>query len=557
MTVRLRGATEPTPFVTAVDYDARGQRVRVAFGNGAESASSYDPLTRRLAALRTDASDRSRRHRVAAVRGPDGRPGPALHVRPLRQHHQDRGRGRCRPSCRRAGGRAGAHLYLRRGVPRDRGDRARAHRPDATRSRCRAGGRRDFPFAGAHPNDLQALRNYTERYEYDDVGNLTQLRHLVDGNGWNRQYEYADSPLQPDHSSNRLTRTTVANGTAVAEDYRYTDAAGTDVAGCITAINAMGFAWDHKRRLARADLGGGGTAHIRYDIADQRVRKVVESSAGVRRTERIWFEGFEISRDTARRETTSSATRDAARLRGRRSGRAGGDADDRRRRACRRSSDARGAYQVADHLDSATVELDGTGALIGARGVPPVRHDLVPGRAQRDRGEPAPLPVHRQGTRRGDGLELLRRARYYAPWLGRWCSPDPLGIVDGTNVYVYARNNPLVYVDTAGTDVKKVVRTDNFHELLRQAISEVEKKTISKEAADKQYAKYAKSTALGSAISAATDPIGKKFQEKVQLLGRVTTKLGFSPPGWEEAHGNPEACFKLACARCGPDQSAG
>ena len=33
--------------------------------------------------------------------------------------------------------------------------------------------------------------------------------------------------------------------------------------------------------------------------------------------------------------------------------------------------------------------------------------------------------------------------RYYAPWLGRWVSCDPLGIVDGNNLYVYARNNPL------------------------------------------------------------------------------------------------------------------
>ena len=38
---------------------------------------------------------------------------------------------------------------------------------------------RDYPFVGhrAHPNDLQALRNYTERYEYDSVGNFEALVH--------------------------------------------------------------------------------------------------------------------------------------------------------------------------------------------------------------------------------------------------------------------------------------------------------------------------------------------------------------------------------------------
>ena len=42
-----------------------------------------------------------------------------------------------------------------------------------------SGNFRDYPFAGlgANPNDLQALRNYTERYEYDAVGNFEKLIH--------------------------------------------------------------------------------------------------------------------------------------------------------------------------------------------------------------------------------------------------------------------------------------------------------------------------------------------------------------------------------------------
>src|SRR5690606_13598600 len=42
-------------------------------------------------------------------------------------------------------------------------------------------------------------------------------------------------------------------------------------------------------------------------------------------------------------------------------------------------------------------------------------------------------------------------ARYYAAWLGRWISPDPEGLIDGVNVYVYARCNPLYYTDLSGT----------------------------------------------------------------------------------------------------------
>ena len=33
-------------------------------------------------------------------------------------------------------------------------------------------------------------------------------------------------------------------------------------------------------------------------------------------------------------------------------------------------------------------------------------------------------------------------ARYYAPWLGRWTSPDPDGLVDGSSLFTYSRCNP-------------------------------------------------------------------------------------------------------------------
>src|SRR5262249_7942491 len=42
--------------------------------------------------------------------------------------------------------------------------------------------------------------------------------------------------------------------------------------------------------------------------------------------------------------------------------------------------------------------------------------------------------------------------RYYAPWLGRWTASDPLGLVDGTNLYRYVRNRPVVLNDPQGTD---------------------------------------------------------------------------------------------------------
>ena len=40
--------------------------------------------------------------------------------------------------------------------------------------------------------------------------------------------------------------------------------------------------------------------------------------------------------------------------------------------------------------------------------------------------------------------------RYYAPDLGRWISPDPIGTEDGPNLYAYVKNSPLNYFDQFG-----------------------------------------------------------------------------------------------------------
>jgi RHS repeat-associated protein len=40
--------------------------------------------------------------------------------------------------------------------------------------------------------------------------------------------------------------------------------------------------------------------------------------------------------------------------------------------------------------------------------------------------------------------------RYYEPELGRWITPDPAGYADGSNLYAYVHNSPLLYYDQFG-----------------------------------------------------------------------------------------------------------
>jgi RHS repeat-associated protein len=54
-------------------------------------------------------------------------------------------------------------------------------------------------------------------------------------------------------------------------------------------------------------------------------------------------------------------------------------------------------------------------------------------------------------------------ARYLAPWLARWISPDSAGVVDGLNLYAYVSNNPLKYRDLTG-HVKTIAGQKNIEE---------------------------------------------------------------------------------------------
>lgn len=62
--------------------------------------------------------------------------------------------------------------------------------------------------------------------------------------------------------------------------------------------------------------------------------------------------------------------------------------------------------------------------------------------------------------------------RYYCPWLGHWTSPNPLGDVDGSNLYEYVMDNPVDMNDPEGTLTR---RRDNNNRQNSTADSKAEK----------------------------------------------------------------------------------
>jgi RHS repeat-associated protein len=100
-------------------------------------------------------------------------------------------------------------------------------------------------------------------------------------------------------------------------------------------------------------------------------------------------------------------------------------------------------YQLGDHLGSSEVETDTAGALVS-------REEFLP-YGETSFGGYAKKRYRFTGKERDEESSLYYHgARYYAPWLSRWSSCDPRGLIDGFTLYAYARGSPLRYVDPSG-----------------------------------------------------------------------------------------------------------
>jgi len=422
MNARLRGAPTLTSFVTNIEYDAKGQRDRIVYQNGAVTTYTYDPLTLRLRRLNT-------LRNAEPLQDLSYTYDPAGNITDIADDAQQT-------------------LFFAGQVVTPTAQ----YRYDATYQLVCATGREHAslgpqpdqvdPIAAQlpHPNDGQAVRRYTQTYVYDEVGNVLTMKHAAGPTGsWTRQYSY-------DASSNRLLAHSLPG-----------DPAGTfsatfhhDVHGSMTRMPHLAeLSWDFEDQFCAVDLGGGGHAYYTYDAAGRRVRKVIERLGG-RTEERIYLGGFELYRKSSsgavdfERETVHIT-------------------DDTRLIALIETTTAddnvppgyppevRTRYHLGNHLGSCSLELDQNSAVISYEEYHPY------GTTSLWLGAPASEVSERRyrytGKEKDDETALYYHgARYYAPWLARWTAADPAGLADGSNLYAYVRENPVKFVDPNGTD---------------------------------------------------------------------------------------------------------
>lgn len=439
-----------TPFIDNIDYDAKGRRRHIQYGNGASTSYQYDPLTFRLVQMLTR-RDAGRFPGDCPQPAPVGWPG--CQVQNLHYTYDPVGNiTHIRDDAQQA-----VFFRNRRVEP------GSSYTYDALYRLIKATGREHLGQGGVpvphshddaprtrlpHPGDGSVLGGYMESYDYDAAGNMLAMRHRgTDSNhaGWTRTFTYAaDSPLENGVTSNRLIGIRLGGNGAAQQRFLY-DAHGnmTRMPHLGNAYPAPNMFWDHRDQLARIQPGTG-TVYYTYDGAGQRIRKVWEKSANLVE-ERIYIGGTEIYR---RRQGTERLERHTLHI-----------MDDVQRIALveTRVIDTAGndqapprliRYQLENHLGSTSIEVDEQARVISYEEYSPYGSTTY--QAVRSQTE-APKRYRFTGKERDEESGLsYHGARYYAPWLGRWTSCDPSGLIDGVNLYSYVHNHPLGFVDTTG-----------------------------------------------------------------------------------------------------------
>ncbi|WP_432409198.1 SpvB/TcaC N-terminal domain-containing protein [Wukongibacter sp. M2B1] len=311
-----------------------------------------------------------------------------------------------------------------------------------------------------NPGDPMAMRNYTQSYLYDAVGNILQMKHQASENNWTRDYNY-------EASNNRLIRTKIGTNTYSYPHHPHH--------GFMTAMPHLeDMEWNFKEELVktirqrRTDGGTPEITYYQYDGQGQRIRKITENQADAgdipgKKDERIYIAGYELYKQHS--GTDAGLERTSLSLMDNKHRFVMIDTETKPRvilgiRMGRTSPAQTVSYQLHNHIGSATLELDDEARVISYEEYHP--YGTTAYQAKNAVIKCAAKRYRYTGMERDEesGLEY-HSARYYLPWLGKWLSADPIGIGDGVNVYSYSRNTPSHNQDSSGTQSNSIMNSVN------------------------------------------------------------------------------------------------
>ena len=464
--------------VDRIAYNAKGQRVLIAYGNGLMTRYASDPVTSRLTRLRTEqfvsvsaASTPAYRPQGtplqdyeyaydltgSTVRVIEQVPGCGVRNNPHAYEH---------PQLQALLGAGNAlvrtfdydPLYrLTRATGREANSLSPGPRPWADVAEP---GFEGFDWgangtAGTPSPDTarDATRFYEETYSYDAAGNLLALAH----GAWARRFGIGGftpqawaqewrTHLDPSSAWTGTTRnclTHVRDDQTNAPQTHFFDATGN----LIRENTERHFAWDALDRMsafANRTAGANANATVEacylYDSMGLRTKKLVRKGVTIEVT--IYIDDiFEHRIFGAQQNSTLHVSDDEARVAAVRTG-----------PALQGDRGPAVQYHLGDHLRSSHIVIGGSDAGESAF---INREEYFPfgetsfgsfGRKRyrfngRERDEESGLAYH--------------GARYYAAHLARWLSCDPIAPADGLNAYVYAHDDPVNCIDSSGTDAEQ------------------------------------------------------------------------------------------------------
>ncbi|KAK6340510.1 hypothetical protein TWF696_008836 [Orbilia brochopaga] len=468
ISTKLKGDTAASPIINTIRYNARGQRYSIDYGNGSNTQYTYDQFTFQLSRTFTK--------RGPKADFPDDCPDPQDPSNPGCQIQNIKYTYDAANNLTFTEDDAQQTIFFRG----NRVDPSCDYTYDSVYRLIRATGREHLgqpntngpkpPSPGDPsttsidlPTNSQAMGTYVERFYYDYRNNLQKVRH--EGSdpvhpGWTRDYFYNEpNPLQPagaDWKNNRLSYTQIG---AAQDVYQYDGRPGRS--GNITGMpSTRSLQWDWKNQLQASSqqVFNGGTpetTYYVYDAAGTRIRKVTEYQTPTGQTplvksDRIYvgtiFERYvtylpQVNTSPNRVEETIQVYDGTRRIAGIEFIQDFTSAPDPPETRLFR-------YQLSNYTQSSAIELDDKANVISYE-------EYFPHGATSYQGVRSQLEIpkrYRFASKERDsetGLDYYG-ARYYAPWIGRWISPDPGGLIDGPNRYSFVGNNPAGVTDPSG-----------------------------------------------------------------------------------------------------------
>lgn len=426
--VQLQHESNYTSYVTNINYDAKGQRTRIDYGNGSYTTYEYDEDTLKLTRLKT-----FRNSGNDLMQDLDYTYDPVGNITEQTDGAQQA-------------------QYFSNSViaPTSKYEYDALYRLSKASGReknnASAPGSNGYtPFGmNTGTTSSEVLATYCESYQYDALGNMLELSHKDTCNGtenWKRTYVYNTG------TANNYLQKAYIGSTVPSTQYTY-DAHGNMLT--MPHLNALN--WDFADQLRSTDKTDESTFYA-YS-AGERVRKVCyNTNTNKIKYERIYLGGYELYKQYDANENLEleRATHHIQ--------------DDKRKIALLEvktvnlgasipngSQQTITRYQYTNHLDSASLELDENAALLSYEEYHPFGTTSY---SMHTNDSEVSMKRYKYVHKERDdetGLYYYG-ARYYAPWLCRFVSVDPLkDKYPFYTTYQYAGNKPITFIDLDGME---------------------------------------------------------------------------------------------------------